>query len=137
MNLRHPKGARRYNEPVTLTFAAATRDRFGHASEAAPVPVLGVYAHVQRMSADKTLRTFQQADVVGVEVEFRTPAVKHVWNGLEWRGHRVHTNAPEDVEGRGRYVRVSGWYTEDNPVQQEPPAPTPNETSDIVIPPEL
>jgi hypothetical protein len=133
--LRRPAGARRYNDPVTLTWAEAVRDEFGHADEAEPVPVLEVYARVRRISTERTLHTFQQADVVGVEIEFRTPSPRFKWNGVTWKGHRVHTGYPEDVDDRGRAVRVVGWYQEDAPVQAdppapEPPAPTPNETQE-------
>lgn len=118
--LRSPAGARRLNDRVTLAYVEVVRDRFGHASEGEPVHVLDVYADVRQMSNDKTLRTFQQADVVGVEVTFRTPATRYRWNCLLWRGHRVHTLAPEDVDNRGRHVRVTGWYVTDDPVQAVP-----------------
>lgn len=113
--LRNSKGARRYNDRITLTWAEAVSDEFGHAHIGAAAPVLEVYAEVRQMSATKTMLTFQQADVVGVDVEFRVPAVK--FNGATWRGHEIHFPTPEVLDNRGRYVRLSGWYQEDNPEQ--------------------
>lgn len=111
--LRTAQGARRYNERVMLTHANAVRDDFGHASFADPVDVLEVYAYVRQMSASKTMMTFQQADAVGLEIELRNPHV--TFNGLRYRGHDVHFAQPEDVDGRGRILRISGWYQTDNP----------------------
>ena len=111
--LRQAQGARRYNERVMLTHANAVRDDFGHASFAEPVDVLEVYASVRQMSASKTMMTFQQADAVGVDIELRNPHV--AFNGLRYRGHAVHFAQPEDVDGRGRILRISGWYQTDNP----------------------
>ena len=110
---RDPRGARRFNDRITLTRTTATVDAFGHATISAPVPVLEVYAQVRQMSATKTMLTFQQADVVGVDLEFRLPDVP--FDGITWRGHDIHFPHPEDVDDRGRYVRISGWYQVDNP----------------------
>ena len=96
-----------------LTQAEAVRDDFGHASFAEPVNVLEVYAYVRQMSASKTMMTFQQADAVGLEIELRNPHLP--FNGLRYRGHDVHFAQPEDVDGRGRILRISGWYQTDNP----------------------
>ena len=111
--LRNAQGARRYNERVMLTQAEAVRDDFGHASFAEPVDVLEVYAYVRQMSASKTMMTFQQADAVGLDIELRNPHV--AFNGLRYRGHDVHFAQPEDVDGRRRILRISGWYQTDNP----------------------
>ena len=111
--LRNPKGARRYNDLITLTMATAVVDEFAHATIGTPVPVLEVYAEVRQMSSTKTMLTFQQADVVGVDIEFRLPGVK--FNGITWRGHAIHFPLPEVLDNRGRVVRVSGWYQVDNP----------------------
>lgn len=111
---RDPQNARRFNDRITLTRSSATEDGFGHADVSAPAPVLEVYARVRQMSATKTMLTFQQADVVGVDLEFRKPAV--VFDGIIWRGHEIHFPTPEDVGDRGRILRVSGWYQQDNPV---------------------
>ena len=110
---REPQNARRYNDRITLTRTAATVDGFSHASVSEPVPVLEVHAQVRQMSATKTMMTFQQADVVGVDLEFRRPAV--AFDGITWRGHDIHFPTPEDVDDRGRIIRVSGWYQADNP----------------------
>lgn len=111
--LRQAKGARRYNERITLTLAGAVRDDFGHASFAEPVDVLEVFAYVRQMSASKTMMTFQQADAVGLDIELRNPHV--AFNGIRYRGNDVHFAQPEDVDGRGRIFRISGWYQTDNP----------------------
>ena len=90
-----------------LTQAEAVRDDFGHASFAEPVDVIEVYAYVRQMSASKTMMTFQQADVVGLEIELREPNV--AFNGLRYNGHDVHFSEPEPME-RGRILRIQGWY---------------------------
>ena len=112
--LRTPLGARRYNDRITLTLRTVSADGFAHASVSDPVPVLDVWAEVRQMSATKTMMTFQQADVVGVDIEFRTP-YGTVYNGITWRGHDIHFSRPESVDNRGRYTRVTGWYQIDNP----------------------
>lgn len=114
MTLRNPKGARRYNDRITLTWRDAVPDDFGHADIGDPVPVLTVYAQVRQMSATKTAMTFQIADIVGVDIEFRTP-IKAKYNGCTWRGHDIHFPHPEDVDDRGRITRLTGWYQIDNP----------------------
>jgi len=122
---RNSQGARRYNDRIMLTMAAATVDRFGHADFGIPEDVLEVYAMVRQMSSTKTMLTFQQADVVGVDIEFRLPDPERFpFNGITWRGHQIHFPTPEILDNRGRIVRVSGWYQVDNPVQENPPAPT-------------
>lgn len=111
--LRQAQGARRYNERITLTQAEAVVDEYGHAAFADAVDVSEVYAQVRQMSASKTMMTFQQADAVGLDIELRNPHV--AFNGLRYRGHDVHFAQPEDVDGRGRILRISGWYQTDNP----------------------
>lgn len=113
MPLRSPRGARRYNDRITLTWAETAADGFAHPDVAEPVPVLDVWAEVRQMSATKTMLSFQQADVVGVDLEFRLPAVR--WNGIRWRGHEINFPRAEVLDNRGRIVRVSGWYQADNP----------------------
>lgn len=113
MPLREPQGARRYNDTITLTMAQVSRDDFGHASLAEPVDVLTCRAYVRQMSATKTMMTFQQADAVGLDIELRRPAVE--FNGIRWRGHEVHFAQPEDVDNRGRIIRIAGWYQQDDP----------------------
>lgn len=108
--MRDAQGARRYNTLVTLTYSDAVVDEFGHRSYADAVDVADVYASVARMSATKTLMTFQQADVVGLEIELRDPNV--AFNGLRYDGHDVHFSEPEPVE-RGRILRISGWHQVD------------------------
>jgi hypothetical protein len=114
-SIREHRGARRYNDLIQLTWAEATADEFGHASFGEPEVVLELYAEVRQMSSTKTMLTFQQADVVGVDLEFRVPDVK--FNGITWRGHDIHFPQPEILDNQGRVVRVSGWYQVDNPVQ--------------------
>lgn len=115
---RDPQNARRFNDRITLTRTEAVWDEMSHASIGQPVAVLEVYAQVRQMSATKTMMTFQQADVVGVDIEMRKPAV--AFDGITWRGHEIHFPTPEDVGDRGRFLRISGWYQVDNPIQEDP-----------------
>jgi uncharacterized protein (DUF39 family) len=110
MSVRDSQGARRYNTAVVLTYSERVVDEFGHASYSDAVDVVEVYASVVRMSATKTMMTFQQADVVGLDIELRAPGVE--FNGIRYGGHDVHFAEPEPVE-RGRLLRISGWYQED------------------------
>lgn len=105
-------GARRYNEPIMLTYASVSVDDYGHASIGKPAEVLEVYASVQQMSATKSMMTFQQADAIGLEIEFRNPNVR--FNGIRYRGHDVFFATPQELE-RGRILRIAGWYQQDNP----------------------
>ena len=105
-------GTRRYNERIALTYSEVVVDDYGHASFAAPQVVLEVYASVQQMSASKSLMTFQQADAIGLDIEFRNPNVR--FNGIRYRGHDVAFAQPQELE-RGRILRISGWYQTDNP----------------------
>lgn len=110
MSVRDKYGARRYNEQVTLTRALIVTDDYGHASLSEPVELLQAYASVRQMSAQKTMATFQQVDVIGLEIELRKPSV--LFNGLRWKGHDVHFSQPEDD---GRILRISGYYQKDAP----------------------
>lgn len=110
MSLRESQGARRYNTPIVLTRSERVVDEFGHASYTEPEKVASVYASVVRMSAVKTVMTFQQADVVGLEIELRSPGVE--FNGIRYNGHDVHFSEPMPQD-RGRILRVTGWYQED------------------------
>lgn len=112
MPLRQSYGARRYNELIALTYAQAEVDEFGHATIGEAVEVCRTYAYVRQMSASKTMLTFQQADVIGLDIEMRNPGV--VFNGLWYRGHLVRFSEPEQLE-RGRILRISGFYQQDNP----------------------
>ena len=112
MPLRQSYGARRYNELITLTLSQVAADEFGHASFSTPVDVLEVYAYVDQMSATKSMMTFQQADAIGLEIEFRKPNVR--FNGIRYRGHDVFFAQPTELE-RGRIIRISGYYQTDNP----------------------
>lgn len=108
--MREARGARRYNTLITLTYAEKITDDFGHKSYEEPMDIADVYASVVRMSASKTIMTFQQADVIGLEIELREPNV--AFNGLRYDGHDVHFSEPEPIE-RGRILRISGWYQVD------------------------
>ena len=124
------KGTRRYNDVVTLTYATPTLGTMGHAGVGEAAAVKTIYADVQRMSATRTMMTFEQGDIVGLEIEFRNPG-DVTYNGLRWHGHDVYFAAPERVDNRGRVVRIQGWYQQDNPVVVERPAeedtPHPND----------
>lgn len=108
--MRQAQGARRYNTLVTLTYSEKVTDEFGHASYDDPIDIADVYVSVEQMSATKTMMTFQQADVIGLEIELREPNV--VFNGLRYNGHQVNLNVPSSIE-RGRILRLSGWYQVD------------------------
>ena len=108
--MRQAQGARRYNTLVTLTYSEKVTDDFGHASYDEPIDIADVYASVEQMSATRTMMTFQQADVIGLEIELREPNV--VFNGLRYNGHQVNLNVPSSIE-RGRILRLSGWYQVD------------------------
>lgn len=108
--IRNTYGARRYNKLVTLTLAKIRPDEFGHAAISKAEDVLQVYAYVRQMSAQKTLVTFQQVDVIGLEIEFRKPSVD--FNGLRYDGHDVQFAHPEDD---GRILRITGYYQQDSP----------------------
>ena len=112
MPLRQSYGARRYNELVALTFAEVLVDEFGHAAYEEKQIVQEVYASVQQMSASKSLMTFQQADAIGLDIEFRNPNVR--FNGIRYKGHDVVFAQPQELD-RGRILRISGWYQTDNP----------------------
>lgn len=96
-----------------LTRAEVMTDEYGHQSLSEPQDVLTAYAYVRQMSAQRTMMTFQQADAIGLDIELRKPDV--AFNGLRYRGNEVHFSQPEDVDGRGRIIRISGWYQIDNP----------------------
>ena len=108
--MRGGEGARRYNTPVVLTYSDRVVDDFGHTSYVDPVDMATVYARVTMMSATKTMMTFQQANVVGLEIEMREPNV--AFNGMRYEGHDVHFSEPVPVE-RGRILRINGWYQVD------------------------
>ena len=108
--MRQAQGARRYNTLVTLTYSEKVTDEFGHASYDDPNDIADVYVSVEQMSATKTMMTFQQADVIGLEIKLREPNV--AFNGLRYDGHDVHFSEPEPIE-RGRILRISGWYQVD------------------------
>ena len=104
--------SRRFRHRMTLIWRAVVYDEFGHESFSEPKEVITVYGSARQMSATKTMMTFQQADVIGVTLEFR--AVREYFNGVIWNGHEIHFAAVDPVDDRGRYVRVVGWYKTDN-----------------------
>lgn len=106
--LRRPKGARRYNDIITLTKVNVGLDDYGHKVVSGHSEVMKTYASVQQISATKTFLTFQQANIVGLEIEFR--AVDKEFDGILWQGHKVEFAQPEIVDNRGRIVKVTGYY---------------------------
>lgn len=66
-------------------------DEYGHANLAEPKVVLEAFASVEQMSATKTMMTFQQANVVGLDIEMRWTDVK--FNGIRWQGHDIVVSA--------------------------------------------
>lgn len=111
--LRQSTGARRYNDMITLMRADSVTDDYGHMSVGEPAKVMDCHAYVRQMSSTKTMMTFQQADVVGLEIEFRH--VTRPFTLIEWRGHKVYFPSVEDVDNRGRVMRIQGYYQKDNP----------------------
>lgn len=109
--LRNPRNARRYTDNVDLMMSDKTLDGFGHVVSHEAVKVASTFASVRRMSAQRTMLTFQQADVVGLEMELRNP--NKPFNLVRWKGHDVYVDAPEDVDNRGRLIRLTGYYQED------------------------
>lgn len=108
------RGARRFSERIVLTRAEVVVDDYGHAAVGQPVDVLTVYAEVRQMSAVKSMMTFQQADVVGVDITFRNPGVQ--FNGIRWNGREIVFSEPL-IEGRlNRDIRITGYYQVDNPL---------------------
>ena len=112
--LRQSTGARRYRDKIILVKEIASTDEYGHLTVSEPVAVLDCFACVRRMSQSRTLMTFQLADVVGLEIEFRY--TQKDYNALIWRGHMVHFAAPENVDGRNMITRIIGYYQIDNPL---------------------
>lgn len=111
--LRQTRNARRFNQQITLAKANVTEDDFGHASVDTPMPVLKVYACVRQMSATKTMLTFQQADIIGLDIEFRSVNVEY--NCVIWQGHVLHFSQPESIDMRGWLTHLTAWYHVDNP----------------------
>lgn len=109
--LRKKSTSRRFSELVTLYRSDSTIDEFGHRSQAEPVFVAYAYANVTRMSATTSMMTFERADVVGLRIEMRKPSED--FNIVEWKGHRIVFDAPEDVDNRGLIIRLNGYYQED------------------------
>lgn len=110
----YARNARQYNEQIKLVKYTDTVDAYGRSKSTAPTVVAIVPARVRQMSASKAALTFQPANIVGLDFEMR--ATVHVFDAVEWRGHAVSITAPEDVDGRGRVVRFSGFYQKDKPV---------------------
>ena len=75
------------------------------------VDVLEVYADVKQMSDSKTLLTYQLADVVGVEMWIRATDV--TFDGCRWRDHVITVSSVEDVDNRGRWMHITGYYSKD------------------------
>lgn len=113
--IQEARGFRQYNEPLTLTFAEVTVDEYGHRAVGEPVDVLTVFASVRRMSATKTMLTFQQADIVALEIEFHSPNPVMRWNGMRWNGHQLAFSCPDNTGLHGRLTKVQAYYQLDNP----------------------
>lgn len=112
--LRTSRLARRYTQPVELLYATPEVDDYGHVSLGNPTSVANAFAHVEQMSATKTMMTFQQADIVGVEIEMRW--TDKLFNRIRWNGHDIVFSHPENVGERNRILRISGYYQIQNPL---------------------
>lgn len=102
---------RRFRELVSLYMSESKVDEYGHRAQADPVLVGYAYAKITRMSATRQAMVFEQADIIGLDIEMRKPAVK--FNIIGWHGHSVVFEAPEDIDNRGLFMRFSGYYQED------------------------
>lgn len=109
------KGAREFDQMVTLTYSDITADDYGRAEiECSPSALehrSECHASVVRMSANRTMLTFQLADVIGVDIRMRRP--DRMPNGIIWNGHEIHFGDPEDVDGRGKYILIRGYYQQE------------------------
>ena len=114
------KGTRRFQQQITLAKAPVTIGNLGHAVLGAPVDVLTVPASVTQMSATSAAVTFQMADIVGLDIEFRNPNVEY--NTIKWQGRIVNFAQPTNVDQRGRFIRIQGWYQIDDPLAAASPA---------------
>lgn len=105
------KNARRFDQLVTISFEGVVADDYGQADFSEAGESMEVHASVVRMSAHRTMLTFQLADVIGVEIEMRNPG--RIPNHITWLGHDIHFTEPLDVDGRGRLLRFTGYYQQD------------------------
>ena len=103
--------SRQLTSRIMLTRRTSVEDAFGHQHLSEPVDVLEVYADVKQMSDSKTLLTYQLADVVGVEMWIRATDVS--FDGFRWRGHVITVSSVEDVDNRGRWMHITGYYSKD------------------------
>lgn len=103
--------SRQLTSPVMLTRRTSVEDAFAHQHLSEPEDVLEVYADVKQMSEHKTLLTYQLADVVGVDIWIRATEV--VFDGCRWRDHVITISSIEDVDNRGRWLHITGYYSKD------------------------
>ena len=103
--------SRQLTSQIMLTRRSTVEDAFGHQHLSDPVHALEAYADVKQMSDSKTLLTYQLADVVGVEMWIR--ATDDSFDGCRWRGHVITVSSVEDVDNRGRWMHITGYYSKD------------------------
>jgi len=106
-----------YRDKIILTYAPVSVSNLGAAVKGTVQNSYACWASVRRMSATKAMMTFQAADIVGVDVEFRNPQVG--WNGMLWNGHALNYAAPDYVDNRSRIVKVQAYYQIDDPAITE------------------
>lgn len=114
--LREPGILRRFNERIELVKLEASVDDYGMPQVGDPSHVLTVFASVRKISDYKTLLTYQQANVCGLEIMFVTPALRD-YNAIMWRGLHVTIASSEDIDNRGMITRVTGYYQTDTPAR--------------------
>jgi len=100
-----------YHDRITLTLAPVTASALGAPVLGTPAVVGEVWASVKRMSTYKSMMTFQQADVIGLEIEMRAHGIE--FNGMAWEGHKLSFASPDTTDPR--LIRVNAYYQIDNP----------------------
>lgn len=113
-----------YHDRITLTYAAVTTSALGAPILGTPSVVAEVWANVRRMSAYKAMMTFQQADVIGLEIEMRQHGLNY--NGMRWEGHTLAYGNPDTTDPR--VIKVNAYYQIDDPALTPVP-PTPESVS--------
>lgn len=100
-----------YHERLTLTYAPVRTSDLGAAVVGAVVERTEVWASVRRMSATKAMMTFQQADIVGLDIEMRQHGI--MYNGIEWEGRKLNYAAPDTTDPRR--IKIQAYYQADDP----------------------
>lgn len=100
-----------YHDRLTLTYAPVRTSDLGAAVVGAETSRSEVWASVRRMSATKAMMTFQQADIVGLDIEMRQHGI--LFNGIEWQGRKLNYAAPDTTDPRR--IKIQAYYQADDP----------------------